>query len=185
MKNFKTTLLAAMAVFFLISCSDDDDAAPGLAFGTGTGQVTVEATNYPLDKGLVFNYGLNTGSDTYNFDIELYSGNLTVNPTTGITGIGNYLYLELHTDQSGGLANGTYTYGNATSNFALTDSELAVDYNFQTDDSSSFFNVNGGTVEVTRNGSNYTVALNLTLSGGSTLTGNYTGNLTAVDVTDL
>ncbi len=185
MKNFKHTFFAVLAIISLISCSSDDDSNSNqLRFGTGSGQATVNGTSFDLDKGVILNYGQNLGQDTFNFDIELYSGDLTLDPMIGPQGVGNYLYLELHSDQSSGLKNGTYTYGFDSVDLSLTDAELDVNYDFETGDSDDFYDVSGGTVELSKSGNTYTINFDLEVGGSQTLTGSYVGTLGAVDATD-
>ena len=184
MKLLKNTFFAILAVVAISSCSSDDDSGSNqVRFGTGNGQVTVNGNNFDLDKGVILNYGENLGQNTFNFDIELYSGDLTLNQTTGPQGIGNYLYLELHSDQSSNLKNGTYTYGFDSVDLSLTDAELEVNYDFETGDSDEFYNVTDGTVELSRSGNTYTLNFDLEVNGSQSLTGSYVGTLGAVDAT--
>jgi hypothetical protein len=106
-KNLKTTLFAVMAVFLVLSCSSDGDSPSGPAFGTGVGAVSIDGDQYSFDKGLIINNGENQGEDTFNLNIELYSGDFSLNALTGPSGIDNNLSLSLSSTQSSGLKNGT------------------------------------------------------------------------------
>ncbi len=184
MKLLKNTFFAILTVLSISSCSSDDDGGSNeIRFGTGTGQVTVNGSDFTLDKGLILDYGQNLGEDTYNFDIELASGDLTIDQNLGPQGVGNYLYLELHSDQSSNLKNGTYTYGFDSVDLSLTDAELEVNYDFETGDSDEFYNVTDGTVELSRSGNTYTLNFDLEVNGSQSLTGSYVGTLGSVDAT--
>ena len=183
MKKISTTLLMCAAVLFMASCSSDDDSSSDdLRFGSGDGTVTVDGNTFDFDKGIVLEYGENDDNGTFNFDIELFSGNISANLEEGISGTGNYMYLELNSDQESALKNGTYTFGFDDTDLSLTDSEFYVDYNFGTDDFTEFYNVTGGTVDLTRSGSNYTVTFDLEVNGSLPLTGSYSGSLRAEDL---
>ncbi len=187
MKTFKTTLFAALAVLFVVSCSSDDDAGTPAApaantFGTGTGQVSVDGIQYTFDKGLITNFGDDRTDGTFNFEIDLFSGNLTIDPLTGPSGIGNYLTLELNSDQASGPKNGTYTFNEDDSvDLTVSSGLLDTEYNFTSGVSDDSFEAESGTVRINKSGNNYTVTINLVLSNGDSMIGVYTGTLGPVD----
>lgn len=185
MNYLKQSFLAVLALITITACSSDDDGGSNeLRFGTGTGQVTVNGSDFSFDKGIILNYGENIGEGTFNFDIELYSGDLSLTQL-GPIGIGNYLFLELNSTQSSGLRNGTYTFNFDADDLSLTDGDLEINYDFQADASDQFFDVTGGTVEVSKNGNTYTLDFNLEVDGSEALTGSYVGTLGAIDATNL
>ena len=82
--------------------------------------LTYNGSNYPLDKGIIENYG--SVKSVYNLDLTLYSSGISFNTVDSVLGgTGNVLYLEMYSASSS-LATGTYTFdANLTGNAGTFD----------------------------------------------------------------
>jgi hypothetical protein len=183
MKFLKSILLATVVSITFNSCGDDDDVATVAAGGTGS--IVYDGTTYPLSQGFLINYGADTTTNPvlYNYDIVLYSNDFNfdlANQTA--TGVGTNVYLELWSTQATGLKNGTYTYVNGVAtDLSFTNGFIGLDFNIQTGDGRIEDDVNSGTAVLTIDNTRVDLTFTFTTDLGETVTGSYSGNLTAID----
>ncbi|MEM6514983.1 MAG: hypothetical protein AAF688_02280 [Bacteroidota bacterium] len=183
MKNIKF-LFALLAITFVsFSCDEDDtEEVPGdgtITIGVGNGSLVIDGNSSTIAGGIVINYGLfnsDPNNPLYNFDIELISDDYVISGEN-ISGQGENVYFELLTDDANGLKNGTYTLNQTAGDFTFIDSDVNLEYDFNTG-SGTEIDIVSGTLEVTRNGNNYDLSWNISGDGGQSITGTYNGTLT-------
>ena len=163
-KGFLPCLLLFGMLITISSCGDDDPA----------NSFTYNGNTYELTAGYLSDVGGNL-NNTHDFDVFLVSSGIS---TTGsvFTGMGELIYLDLNTSSSAGLETGTYNWSSARDAFTVVPgSELFLEYDLS-DLSGQQIRFMSGTVNVTVNGSEYTIDFNME-SNGSTIAGSYTGPL--------
>lgn len=98
-------LFTLFAFSVLTSCNprDDDDD-----FG-GPSEFTHNDTTYDIPNGYLIDFGTN-GSGIHDWDVYLTSESITQGGAFGITGIGNYIYLDLNVSSSERLLAGNYSW---------------------------------------------------------------------------
>lgn len=160
-------LLMTIAVI-LPSCNKDDDG------DSSTSSFTLDGTTYTLSKGFIADFGDNLNG-SYDFDIFLTSDGIS-RGGLGLTGMGDYVYIDLNTGLETGLEAGTYTFSTDREAFTFVDSDVYTNYDL-TNFTGDVTDVTGGTVEIELNGSDVTITFNLEIAGGSTVTGTYEGSL--------
>ena len=166
-------LFAAANIMMITSCGDDDDEGDG--GGSGNNNFTIDGVTYDLSDGYLVDYGSNAGYDSYDWDVILTSSGLVPN-TSGATGEGDFVYLDLNTTSSTGLVAGTYDFADEREVNTIVDGEIGIDFVASTEEG-EFSVVDGGTVTVSINGSVTTVSFDLDLVGGGTATGEFSGVL--------
>ncbi len=163
----------------LSSCGNDDD---GGSDNGVKGKMQIGSENYNLKSGTIENYGESDDGTTYNFDIELYSEDInSIDDESSLTGLNiSSVYFELWSENSSNLADGTYTYDDnyGQNAFTFTDSEITIDYSFFAEDG-TYYEINSGEIEVSKNGSTYDITFEGTTSEGKDVSINYKGKLTA------
>lgn len=124
-------------------------------------------------------------ADSYGYYFYFMENTLTISYANSapdqISGTGDYMMIAMVSSDSTGLKTGDYTYssGNITFNpntFGY-ESGLLIDYNGSTDDYSGVMLFNGGKINVTRNGDDYTINFSITTTVNSTITGFYKGKI--------
>lgn len=173
MKNIiRTIVLVTMLGIVFVSCSDEgEDPAPKTNF------FSVDGTEYSLSEGLTIEYG---GSETsgYNFDLLVFSSGLEPDLNTEtFTGEGDFIYFELWSTSTTGLVAGTYTISTENLPNTFTSNNININYVASTKTSDAEYEASAGTVTIAVDGSTYSINFDLTVTGGKTLTGNYTGTL--------
>jgi PKD repeat protein len=143
-------------------------------------QIVFNGTKYPLSKGYLEYYGDWAGSGTYNFDITLVSDGLTLTQD-GMTGYGNFVYVESWSSTPSTLTTGSYTYG--TSYYASTYSTWLFGYDYDAGtDTGTVWNCSGGSMTISINGTIYTIDMDL-VAGENTVNIHYEGTMTLYDYT--
>lgn len=124
-------------------------------------------------------YGPN-GNGSFDFDVELTSSGINYNDFDGsFSGIGDIIYLDLNTSLSSGLVTGTYNFSSDRNAFTFVDGGVATDFDSATA-TGDVFAVVGGTVEIEIKGNETYFSWNLTISNGTTVTGEFQGILREV-----
>lgn len=138
-------------------------------------------TEYILTQGFLENYG-KYGDQGYNIDLTLLSSDLKINESNGevdsLSGTGHALIFEIFTslpnkydikdylyDASESGADGTFDWGMVGMNLDLAN------------ETGLTFDITGGKVSVTSNGTEYEITINCTDEKGKTVTGYYKGSL--------
>lgn len=155
------------------SCNKDDDGG-----SSSSNSFTVDGNTYDLSRAYktAFNYPNPDGSD----DIDVYLTTSDITAGNGeLNGTGNALYLDLNSSTTPDLATGTYTFATDRAAFVLSDGTSAgVNVDVYTGAGDQVFVVNGGSVEVSKDGDETRFEFNLTTTDGNTITGSYQGTLT-------
>jgi len=87
MKILKTVFLAVLTISVLfVACTKDEDGDPP------KNQMTIDVTEYSLDKGILENYGQDQPDEGFNIDLTLFSSGFTLYEVNGevdsISGVG-------------------------------------------------------------------------------------------------
>jgi len=175
MKNLYKPFIAVLLIsLFVAGCKKDKTESQKNSF-------KYDNTEHTLTKGFLENYG-KSGIQGYNIDLTLLSSSLAIHESSGavdsITGTGDGLLIELFTSLPDKLDVKDYIY-DATKSGAdgtFDDGVVFISFNPSTL-IGTFYEITGGKVSVTGNGSEYEITINCTASNGKTITGYYKGNL--------
>ncbi len=184
MRKLVVILLWTLSLPFLFVACDDEEKKDAVNTFTYDGRTYTIA-----NRGFIEYFGQNENFNgqlvgTYNYDINLVSTDLTVNPTTGnLDGTGEVLYFWLNTSNPSALANGTYTVNVNTNGTypanSITPAALAID--FQPTGTAQFEDVAIlavlGTATINKSGDEYTITFDLTASNNKKIKGNFKGTL--------
>jgi hypothetical protein len=172
-KIIRTIALLTMFSIVLASCSKkEEEPAP-----KPTNFFTVDGTEYSLSEGLTLEFG-GDATTGYNFDLLVFSSGLDPDTSNeSFTGEGELMYFELWSTSTTGLAAGTYTINPNSIPNACTSNFISINLNGSTGSSDTEYEGSAGTVTIAVDGSTYSIDFDLTVTGGKTLTGNYTGTL--------
>jgi hypothetical protein len=181
-KKFKLLSIIFIAVLGTVttSCSSDDAAAAvPVAIAN---EVTYDGTTYALSKGFIQDYGDagDNGNGSYDFDVFLTSSGLNRDLTTGgFTGSGQLLVLDLNSDSVAGLSSGTYNFSTTRTDFTLFSAVVIVDLDDTTMSGTPVF-ATGGSVVLTKDGTQYTIYVECTIASGDTISASYQGELPTI-----
>ncbi|WP_207434262.1 hypothetical protein [Sabulibacter ruber] len=186
----RSLALAVLVGFTFSACSDDDDeVSPDTE-----NRIEYNGASYTLKSGVVIDYGVTGDEDThYNYDFMVTDGILP--DTEEIFEIPNAkisVYAELLSPGADAFEVGTFTFVqdvNAAQNrdkHVFEYVEVVVDSNNDNmlDMDDDYLEVTGGTIKVSGSNNDYTVEYNLTLDGGKTVKGNYSGDFNYIDGRD-
>ncbi|MEL6837539.1 MAG: hypothetical protein AAFP77_31310 [Bacteroidota bacterium] len=169
MKRYLLFALSLSVLFLYSSCNKDDDDSVRNEF-------TLNGDSYQLAKGFMTEYGSN-GNGSFDFDVELTSSTVNYNDFDGsFSGTGDVIYFDLNTSLETGLVNGTYNFSSDRNAFTFVDGAVATNYDADTE-SGDVFAVVGGSVEIEIRGNETYFSWNLTISNGTTVTGEFQGIL--------
>jgi hypothetical protein len=176
MKNLLKPFIAILLLgLFVDGCKTDEDE-------TVKNYFKYDGTEFILSKGFLENYGKYSADEGYNIDLSLLSSAFTIYEKDGevdmVSGVGDALYFEIFTSLPDKLDVRDYLY-DGTESFAAGTFDLGVigmGFNMETE-TGSVFDISGGKVSVTNNGSEYEITINCTASNGKTITGYYKGPL--------
>lgn len=151
---------------------------------TPLGSFTLDGTEYDLYSFYIVDFGLNLAASAaappsgYHIDIWLAGLDVEFTVAGEPTGTGPALYIDLNSSNEGDVAEAVYYYTSSGTRYEgdFNAATVYTDYDFDAASGISF-NYDGGTVDVTRGGDSYDFDISLTLTGGPTLTGSYTGTL--------
>lgn len=149
---------------------------------TPTNQMTYDGIEYALSHGIIFTFD-NEGYDVYDYDLLLLSPGIIVHDNDSISGIGHGIVFELYSNDSINISSGDYIYDDSGEDHAGTCgyADAVFNYNVQTGEGLDIEAIAGKvTVKVT--GNEYEVSIDLTMTGGKTLTGFYKGTLKHIPV---
>lgn len=161
-------LLLAVAMTSVSCNKDDDDNGSGDSF-------TYNGTTYDLSQGYIISYG-NNGNESFDFDVVLVSEGLVLDADGDFSGTGDYVLLDLNTNSSAGLVDGTYTYDEDEEDrdsFILTFGDAGINFN-PASGSGTLLEANAGTVTVDGD----EITFDLTIPGGQKIEGSFEGMLT-------
>lgn len=162
-------LLFALSCATLASCGGNDDDG-----GTtpGNGSAEIGGQSFDLTNGFVDFLGQDFDG-TFDIDITL------TNTDDLINGNYNIVYIDLRTDAEFEIEEGTYTYSEDFGNvMTFVSGGVALNTSFVNIGTFGPQNVvDGGTVEISRSGNNYTITFDFEMLDGSTSSGEYRGPL--------
>ena len=183
MKNIMKLLIGALVVStVLISCKKDKDKETKNFLKIGE-------TEYDLSAGLLTNYGKANNGDLhlgYNTDLTLYSKGLllqTGEDDWDLIGKGHAIYFQMFSSAGNVLDNMKYTYSSAIPSPIGTfdGGQYIINYVSETEDTDFADIMLSGEVNVSINGSEYTISINCTGKNGKKITGFYKGTLRYFD----
>lgn len=124
-------------------------------------------------------------SGSYGYYFYFLENTLTVSYANSapdqITGIGDYMMIAMVSSDSTGLKTGDYTYSSSDITFNPNtfgyESGVLIDYDGSTDNYAGVLLLNGGKINVTRNGDDYTLNFSISTTVNSTITGFYKGKI--------
>lgn len=171
MKKATYLLIAILALsIFFDGCKKKNE--------TPNNQMTYDGVEYTLSHGLVFIFGENEGDGVYSYDLILLSPGFILHDNDSISGIGHGIVFELYSSNSSNPGSGDYIYDGSGEDHVGTCgySDAVFNYNIETGEGTDVEAI-GGKVNVTVNGDEYEVSIDLTMAGGKSLTGFYKGTL--------
>lgn len=178
MKTVKTLLLMAAFVLpvFFAACSKDDDDDNGNGHSNGN-HFTYDGNTYNLTGGFLFNHGQGYG-EGYEFEVILVSEGIQLSADDWFTGEGHGIFFDLLSPDEDDLAPGIYEYDEEDSGapFTFHIADLIIDYNIE-EETGIYKEIVGGTVEVAKSGSTYTLTFEVVAEGNMPVTGSYKGTL--------
>ena len=205
MKNLKHISIQAFLLLFgflAVSCTDDDkDTNPG---PDNANKIEYNGANYTIKKGFFQDGGaqdlVGEEESHYNHNFFLTDGNVNLNNDGSLQNAGDAKIVIMTGLLSPGAASfktGTFEYSNIVQDATtLPESEFDAKYRpryvmlmgtviVDTDGDKNFEEetaqvVTGGTIKVSGTKPNYSTEYNLTLDGGKTLKGSFTGSYTQV-----
>ena len=146
---------------------------------TKANAIKYDGNNYPLTKGYLENYGYNSNTDSYNFDITLVDNGITM-VQGDLAGTGNIIYVELYSYSN--FVSGTYTFSNSGSAQTFDTGWVGINYDI-TNDIGINYACTEGTVTVSQSGTNYIIDITFTLESGQQASVHYEGSLIYYDYT--
>ena len=174
MKKFLTLVIVCSIV--LISCKKDDKSS-------SKNFLKYEGKEFALDKGILENWGKWSVDGDNNIDLSLLSEGVTLveinNEIDHATGTGHGAQFWMYSTSTTELNSLTYTYDASASEAAGTFEYgyFVINYNFETWVGEVDQDIEGGTVEVAKNGTTYKITINCIDEDGKTLTGSFEGAL--------
>lgn len=183
MKQTKHLLLAALFALplFFVACSDDDD-------DNGNGMrnhFTYDGQTFDLDYGFMVSFGQWWG-DGYIFDIFLHSDGIEFSEDLmDATGKGHGMFFEMYSPDEDGLVPGTYVYDDDDEGdpFTFYWADIIMNFDTETEEGDEVI-IEGGTVEVERSGSTYTLHVDAVGEDGKEIKGYFRGSLPVYDLGD-
>ena len=175
MKNlFKPFIAVFLLSIIIAGCKKDEDKTVKNSFN-------YNGTEFALSQGFLENYG-KYGDEGYNIDLSLLSSEFTIHESNGevesVSGTGDGLYFEIYTslpnklDVRDYMYDGTESYAAGTFAFGMIGMGLNME-----NETGLIYDISGGKVSVTSNGSEYEITFNCTTSNSKTITGHYKGAL--------
>lgn len=177
--SFLRLALFALIIIIVPACNDDDDNGPSNRTSIN-GESSVTLTNGEIQKD-----GPNQNG-SYNWDVALYSDGISYDASTDeYSGQGDFLYLDLNTDNPRGLSDGDYNPSTTRSPFTFSVAGFAKNASIQTNQNDYATNLTSGTVTISGSSDNdnqVTIEYNLqNATSDTTVAGTYVGVLTKVD----
>ncbi len=180
-----------------VSCTDEDNKSVTGYFkgtlkyynkeSTYENYIMYDGQMYPMDQGVLENFGKWEVDEDYNLDLYLFSNGLKIVEDNGVwieeIGKGHMIYFEMYASSSTQLVNGTYHYDDSYSYLAPTFAygEILIDYDADQYTFGIYKYIEGGTISVSKSGDVYEITINCTDEDGKTLTGYYKGILKYYD----
>ncbi|MUU78472.1 hypothetical protein [Winogradskyella endarachnes] len=181
MKNLKQLFLLVTISVMSFSCGSDDDGGSG---SSSDSYFIYGDTEFQLKSGVIENYGDYYVDGVYNFDISLFSSEMSVVDDELVfdDNLVSGLYFELFTEAEGDLETGTYSFESGSYD-ANTFGDGALYINISQDGSADgeSYDITSGSLTVLDNGSTYEFEFSGAASSGETFSGYFRGTLSAFD----
>jgi hypothetical protein len=170
----------AVVLMFISACSEDDDETV-----QPKNFVKIGGTTYELGSGFYENYGESLSGDYEGFNIDLYlfSNGIKINSNGSdyeMSGEGQILYFELFSEKGEYIPSGNYFFSASETIGTFDIGIYALNWEPE-EENTVFYDIASGTVDITRNGSEYAVNLDLVDSDGTNISGEYEGTLNYID----
>ena len=153
-------------LLLFVSCGDDDsDSGPSLEVNN---TITIGSEVYDISNGAYIDFGVT--EEVYEASFAISDATLTPNTSSFSFSTSADIVIIFSLASTGSsLAEGTYTEGDILN----PEGNVYFEPNVQVD--GSVIAVTGGTIQLEGSAPNFTIALNLNLSTGESLTGGYIG----------
>lgn len=165
--------MTAMIVFVAGCKKDSNDPV-------NSGQFTYAGTSYNLSQGFLAGYG-SVGNNSYGITTVLMSSGFQVFEINGIpdsvSGQGEVFIAAIYSSTENAIEPGVYSFAELGTAGTFEYSGVLIGYDAETDEAEIEDEVAGGTITVTKKGDIYGFSFNMTTVLGSTLKGDYSGNL--------
>jgi PKD repeat protein len=141
-------------------------------------KIQIASTTYPIIKGFIDYNGKYSDSEMYLYNLQLMDHNLRI--TDGqVFGTGNLIFLNLASSVPLDLPSGDYTFSYNHEDFTFDQCFILIGYSLKADETPYF--IEEGTVTISKNGSLYTITMNLTTDHGVLVYVYYEGELQFFD----
>jgi hypothetical protein len=160
------SVLVLFAGLTLTGCKKECDEATNLLT---VGKTTVELKNFAF-------YRNSQTTNGYEYYVELLEDGISFDQNGYFVGSGSYLEMKVISSSGDGIASGEYVFDNSGSFPVLTffAAKHCLGWNESTSNTSIL--INSGTLEVTRDNSNYEISFSGTDSEGKKVTAYYKGS---------
>jgi hypothetical protein len=182
MKKLFVTVIGVLTIsLMIVNCKKSDIVSNN----TLKNSITYNNTQYDLNSGFLEYYG-NIGGTGLNIDLTLISSGLIPVLTNGLIdslkGTGNGINFEIFTTTATALDVRDYSFDAGMSGTAGTFDYANTILNFNTLTKQGIdLDINGGTVTIKSNGTQYELTFSCTGVNGKSVTGYYKGSLTYYD----
>ncbi len=170
-------MAAFVMPLFFAACSDDDDDKKN--------HFKYDGNTYEMTSGVILDWGYSWG-DGYMFDLYLFSEGIQYNGIWDITGTGDGIFFEFYSPNENELAAGTYNYDAEDEGdpFTFSWSDFVLDFDIE-NETGTEIDITGGSVEVKKSGSTYTITIDVVAEDGKPVTGYFKGTIPVEDMSDI
>jgi len=180
-KKILTVILLSLIIF--AGCKKDKKES------SFNNYIKYDGKTYPIDQGVIENFGRWDEDEGYNLDLYILSNGITLQESggeiTGVTGNGHVIYFEMFSNSPTQLDNGNYNYDEWSWEAGTFDyGWISLNYDAALDDSEIDQDIEGGTVTVSKTGDIYKITINCTDEDGKSVTGYFEGTLKYYDSSD-
>ena len=167
-KLYYPLILILTASISMTSCKKDSNKI--------NNEFTFEGSTIGLDVGYIKQYGINDDSTSYDIDVNLVTEGISYSAQAIISGVGDYIYLDLNSPDILGLAEGTYVWSKERADFTIVfgDATLNADVMLGT---GQLIELSSGSIEVSFDGDETILELDLISKDDKPLTGYFKGVL--------
>jgi PKD repeat protein len=132
---------------------------------TRENEILYNGIHYPLDKGYSIYYGAWAHTGAYNFDIYLIDDRMIYNQN-GLSGTGNFIYLELWSPSFSEISFGNYDYSQSGGHYTYSNWMFGFNCNLATEEG-DLYSIAGTPITITKNNNEYTIKGSITVVNAS------------------
>lgn len=177
--RFSILMMIAIVAIVSFSCQKDDEDEEDNE-NTRNNSFTYQGHEYAISKGC---YYLTSVGSVYDYSLKLASSSISFiyNDTLGYvqqSGTGNYVYIDLYTSNSD--ITGSFVCddsGGSEDTPHFEDGIIIMNGNFDNGWPDEIGILDGGTLQINKNGNIYEIIFNWTSNDGKPITGYYKGEL--------